>query len=97
MEELERLYLLYNKGSDLNFRKDRYKEDKECYVIFLKGRLMDKNIDILDMYASGDRFMVIKATYEGKEISSIDKKYISCWYVDIYSEKTKKTYRVLSI
>ena len=102
IEELERMYSekkrMYSGKSDLNdleFWKFFHKDDKKGYLLFLKDNLLIEFIDIIDMYKNGDRFMVVKATYKGKELS--DGEYINCWYVDVYSEKTKKIYRVLSI
>lgn len=103
VEELERMYLeksveeLERKYSEkmLEFWKRFYKGDKERYIIYLKETILIEFIDILRMYETGDRFMVVKATYKGKELR--DGEYINCWYVDVYSEKTKKIYRVLSI
>ncbi len=93
MQELEKMYL-EKKDDDLEFWKNFYKNDKERYIIHLKQILLIEFVDILNMYKSGDRFMVVKATYKDKEICN--GKYINCWYVDVYSEKTKNIYRVLS-
>ena len=94
IEELEKMYLEEHRD-DLRFWKSFYKDDNDGYILMLKQSLLIEFNDILDMYKKGDRFMVVKATYKDKEI--LDWKYINCWYVDIYSEKTKKIYRVLSI
>ena len=95
VEELERMYL-EKKVWDLEFWKDVvYEDDKNGYILHLKNILLIEFNDILDMYKRGDHFIVVKATYKGKEI--LNWKYINCWYVDVYSEKTKKIYRVLSI
>ena len=94
VEELERMYSEQSDLNDLEFWKFFHKDDKKGYLLFLKTILLIEINDILDMYKRGDHFMVVKATYKGKEIS--DWKYINCWYVDVYSEKTKKIYRVLS-
>lgn len=93
VKELERMYS-EKSDDDLEFWKILHKDDKKGYLLFLKDILLIEFIDIIDMYKNGDRFMVAKATYKGKEI--FDWKYINCWYVDICSEKTKKIYRVLS-
>ena len=91
IEELEKMYLEYN--GDLEHHK---KYNNKCYILALKESILNyEGIDLLNMYKSGDRFMVVKATYKDKYVYS--KKYINCWYVDIYSEKTKKIYRALSI
>lgn len=95
IEELEKMYLKKSQDKDLKFWKNFYKEDEEGYIFYLKEQLLIECIDLLNMYESGDRFMVVKATYKDKEI--FDRKYINCWYVDIYSDKTKKIYRVLSV
>lgn len=94
VEELERMYSEKSDLNDLEFWKFFHKDNKKGYLLFLKDILLIEINDILDMYKRGDHFMVVKATYKGKEIS--DWKYINCWYVDVYSEKTKKIYRVLS-
>ena len=94
VEELERMYSEKSDLNDLEFWKFFHKDDKKGYLLFLKNILLIEFNDILDMYKRGDHFMVVKATYKGKEIS--DWKYINCWYVDVYSEKTWKVYRVLS-
>ena len=96
VEELERMYSEKSDFDDLEFWKNViHKDDKKGYLLFLKEILLIKSNDILDMYKRGDHFIVVKATYKGKEI--LDWKYINCWYVNVYSEKTKKIYRVLSI
>ncbi len=97
MKELEKMYQEKDKDWDLDleFWKGFYEDDRERYIIYLKEMILIEFIDILKMYETGDRFMVVKATYKGKELS--DGEYINCWYVDVYSEKTKKIYRVLSI
>jgi len=95
LEELEKMYLEKDEDRDLKFWKHFYKDDEERYIFHLKEMLLIEFVDILNMYKSGDRFMVVKATYKDKELS--DGEYINCWYVDVYSEKTKKIYRVLSI
>lgn len=95
IKELEKMYSEENDFDDLEFWKSFHKDDKKGYLLFLKNNLLTEFNDILDMYKRGDHFMVVKATYKGKEIR--DGKYVKCWYVDIYSEKTKKIYRVLSI
>ena len=93
IEELENMYLeIYD--NDLEYYKEFNKNNKKRYVLSLKEEVLREFIDLLSMYESGYRFIVVKATYKDKEIS--DRKYINCWYVDIYSDKTKKTYRVLS-
>ena len=94
VNDLEKMYIKKSQDDDLRYWKIFYKGDKERYIIFLKEMLLIEFVDILNMYRSGDRFMVVKATYKDKEIS--DGKYINCRYVDIYSEKTKKIYRALS-
>lgn len=88
VKDLERMYSEKRDLDDLEFWKFFHKDDKEGYLLFLKDILLIEFNDILDMYKKGDRFMVVKATYKDKEI--LDWKYINCWYVDIYSEKTKK-------
>ena len=93
VEQLEKMYLEKD-GDDLDFWKSFYENDKEGYILHIKKILLIEFINLLDMYKRGDRFIVVKATYKDKEIS--DGKYINCWYVNIYSEKTKKIYRVLS-
>jgi len=52
------------------------------------------DIDLEEMYDSWDHFIVVKSTY--KEKFCVDDVPFYCWFVDIYSVKTKKTYRVLS-
>lgn len=52
------------------------------------------DVDLEEMYNNWDRFIVVKSTY--KEKFCIDDTPFYCWFVDVYSVKTKKTYRVLS-
>lgn len=92
VEELEEMYLL-NSRNDLESWKSFYKDNDE-YVSFLKHNILDKKIDILGMYNSGDRFMVVKWTYqvvESERLGSYNR-----WCVDIRSQKTWEIYRVLS-
>ena len=81
-------------GNDLEFWKIFYEDDYEWYVSFLKENLLIEFIDMLGMYDSGDRFMVVKDTYQGTELSDWES-YI-CRYVDVRSQKTWEIYRVLS-
>ena len=56
--------------------------------------LLSETINITWMYNKWDRFDVVRATYNDKEL--YDGKEISCRYVDIKSRNTWKIYRVLS-
>lgn len=92
VEELEEMYLL-NSRNDLESWKSFYKDNDE-YIGFLKHNILDKKIDILGMYNFGDRFMVVKWTYqvvESERLGSYNR-----WCVDIRSQKTWEIYRVLS-
>lgn len=52
------------------------------------------DVDLEEMYDNWDRFIVVKSTY--KEKFYIDDMPLYGWFVDVYSIKTKKIYRVLS-
>lgn len=95
VEELEKMYESDSvEGSDLEFWKDFYEDDYERYISFLREILLIDFNDILGMYDSWDRFMVVKGTYQGTELS--DWEVYNCWYVDVRSQNTWEIYRVLS-
>ena len=95
VEQLQKMYESDAKnGNDLEFWKNFYEDDYEWYVSFLKENLLIEFIDMLGMYDSGDRFMVVKGTYQGTELS--DWEVYNCWYVDVRSQNTWEIYRVLS-
>lgn len=52
------------------------------------------DVDLEEMYDNWDRFIVVKSTY--KEKFYIDDMPLYGWFVDVYSIKTKRIYRVLS-
>ena len=92
VEELEKMYLSMYKN-DLEHMKLIY-YDNESYINFLRNCILLKNADLLSMYDSGDRFLVVKWTYFVTEIQ--DFKTYKRWCVDIRSQKTWEIYRVLS-
>lgn len=52
------------------------------------------DVDLEEMYNNWDRFIVVKSTYKGQFCTS-DNSF-PCWFVNVYSVNTKKSYRVLS-
>lgn len=92
VDELEKMYLSMYKN-DLKHMKLIY-YDNESYINFLRNCILLKNADLLSMYDSGDRFLVVKWTYFVTEIQ--DFKTYKRWCVDIRSQKTWEIYRVLS-
>ena len=52
------------------------------------------SFDMLSSYSNWDSFTVVKATYS--EYVKYDREKIKCWFINVRSKKTWKTYRALS-
>jgi hypothetical protein len=95
-DELVEMFLEDQKDYGKYFDITKMWETRKAIITYIKNYfLIKERINLEWMYEKWDRFKIVRGTYNDKQ--PLGDKEISCWYVNVISEKTWKVYRVLSV